>query len=212
MFHLVSSRREVEGRGSFQGHPANIEGTPPDNRVNPLRRSMVFISFSLSCNSIRHVSIECHVVRPIRSGDSSVVFLNNTLTVRVEHGVYAWKVRDETETALIGRRSKRTKESRTTKWRRNFKEISRGILCLYLPPYAQNQWKIFTVSPNKFFRDTEIISSTFVKASVPLIPRVLDRFFVPALVCRIGLIHSLVNERAKTHPPAPCNNNIDDFH
>lgn len=115
MFHLVSSRREVEGRGSFQGHPANIEGTPLDNRVNPLRRSMVFISFSLSCNSIRHVSIECHVVRPIRSGDSSVVFLNNTLIVRVEHGVYAWKVRDETETALIGRRSKRIEDDEVEK-------------------------------------------------------------------------------------------------
>lgn len=113
LFHLVSSRREVEGRGSFQGHPANIEGTPLDNRVNPLRRSMVFIF--LSRNSIRHVSIECHVVRPIRSGDSSVVFLNNTLIVRVEHGVYAWKVRDETETALIGRRSKRIEDDEVEK-------------------------------------------------------------------------------------------------
>lgn len=164
-----------------------------------------FLSLSLSL-ATRFVTFRSNVTlsgRFVRGIRDPVVFLNNTLTVRVEHGVYAWKVRDETETALIGRRSKRTKESRTTKWRRNFKEISRGILCLYLPPYAQNQWKIFTVSPNKFFRDTEIISSTFVKASaVPLIPRVLDRFFVPALVCRIGLIHSLVTSARKhVRPP-----------
>lgn len=89
--------------------------------------------------------------------------------------------------------------------RRSGEEILKRFLAgfsAFICPHAQNQWKIFTVSPNKFFRDTEIISSTFVKASVPLIPRVLDRFFVPALVCRIGLIHSLVTSARKhVRPP-----------
>lgn len=99
-----------------------------------------FLSLSLSL-ATRFVTFRSNVTlsgRFVRGIRDPVVFLNNTLTVRVEHGVYAWKVRDETETALIGRRSKRTKESRTTKWRRNFKEISRGILCLYLPPRAKS--------------------------------------------------------------------------